>query len=169
MYKSAKEIAKNYISEMKDEDFVTAAKYNEVLDELESIRATARGAMPPEFKGWATWWFTNGGSLHGLWKERAYKRIWEFAKLMPKAAWDEQEKRVLAILLNYSEALAVIKYYADIKNYIALDHKGIVQHCVLPGTDMDGMTQYDTLQVIDGTRKFKKYYAGKMARNFLKK
>lgn len=169
MYISAKEIAKNYVVNGQDKDFVPAAEFDKVKSELDSLTRSAHASMPPEYKGWATWWFENGGSLNQLWNSRAYKAILELSKKLPKLAWDEQDARVVTILLKYNEALDVIKYYASLKTYIALDSKGLVQHCVLPGTDMEGYDRLENLQVIDGKRTFTKHYAGKTARNFLKK
>jgi hypothetical protein len=42
--------------------------------------------------GFSKWWFLAGGSRHALWKQRDYTAIYEKARNLPKAAWDEATK-----------------------------------------------------------------------------
>ena len=52
---------------------------------------------------WSKWWFLNGGTIHGAWKQRAYSRIKELAMLLPKAAWDHQQAEIDALRKKVQE------------------------------------------------------------------
>ena len=43
---------------------------------------------------WAEWWFIHGGGVMGAWKYRKWLNLRELARILPKAAWDHQQKRI---------------------------------------------------------------------------
>lgn len=45
---------------------------------------------------WGDWWFLNGGFIHRVFKYRQWTQLKDLALSLPKAAWDEQQKKINA-------------------------------------------------------------------------
>ncbi len=53
---------------------------------------------------WQAFWFLNGGGIHRAYKHRQWSELKALAMILPKAAWDEQQK-VIDRLMDELEEL----------------------------------------------------------------
>jgi hypothetical protein len=65
---------------------------------------------------WAEWWFLNGGMIHRCFKYRKWSELRSLATQLPKAAWDEQQKKIDALEKENKELRAKLFVYTNATN-----------------------------------------------------